>query len=77
MPTSATLSTLACRLVQLRAALTLSLCSASANSAPVSVKPTRSAELPLLPAKPLMPAPPTVSNRVLTVEPSASLSVES
>ena len=72
MPTSATLPTLACRLVQLRAGAALLDCRASANSAPVSARPTRSAELPLLPAKPLMPLPPTVSRRVCTVLPSAS-----
>ena len=75
MPTRATLPTDACRLVQLRAGAALLDCSASANSALVSSKPTRSAELPLLPAKPLMPAPPTVSRRVVTVLPSASVSV--
>ena len=77
MPTSATLPTLACSVVQPRAGAALLDCSASANSALVSARPTRSAEAPLLPAKPLMLLPPTVSRRVCTVVPSASTTDES
>ena len=77
MPTRPTLATLACSVAQLRAGVAVDDCSASAKSAPVSSRPRRSAELPLLPAKPLMPLPPMASRRVVTVEPSASLTDES
>ena len=73
MPTSATLPAVACRLVQLRAGVALLLCRASANSRLVSCRPVP----PDAPAKPLMPAPPTVIRRVCTVEPSASTTDES
>ena len=77
MPTSATLATLASRLAQLRAGVALLLCSARPKSRLVSVRPTRSAEAPLLPAKPPRPVPPMASRRVATVLPSASCTLSS
>ena len=65
----------ACRLVQLRAALLRSENIASATSRPVRFRPIALAWPAFMPAKPVMPAAPTVSMRVCTTSPPSSVTV--
>ena len=75
MPTKATVSALACRLIQLRAVSLRSPTRASAKSTPPRSRPTRSARPPPTPAKALMLLPPRVSTCASTTAPSASVTL--